>query len=243
MDLPSLSRIVGPAGLPRLSFSHVVRSAVFAMVAAMLSLSQPVPASLLSVDLFAAGDGLLTRDTATGFEWLDLTATEGLSYNEFVAGAGGWASLGFVVARRTLVNDLYHHAGIGPGATPANGVAISEMVALMGCTFTFCSPELGSGASGLVDLDIFDPTTAVEMFMQTFHDFENSSSLLGGASLIESDVSGFLFHKDDASPFTGIYVYRLSEPATTTLLSLGVIALFLSILRRTAYSKIRSTGL
>lgn len=94
MILPSLSRIVGLAGVLRLPFGHLVGSAIFGMVAATLALSQPAQASLLSVDLFATGDGLLTLDTSTQFEWLDLTATEGLSYDEVVAGADGWGEFG-----------------------------------------------------------------------------------------------------------------------------------------------------
>ena len=38
-----------------------------------------IDAALIEVDLFESGDRLLTRDGATGLEWLDLTATVGLS--------------------------------------------------------------------------------------------------------------------------------------------------------------------
>lgn len=52
-------------------------------------------ASLLELDLLTAGDGLVTRDTETGLDWLDLTATLNLSYNDIEADLGGWISLGF----------------------------------------------------------------------------------------------------------------------------------------------------
>jgi len=51
----------------------------------------PAHAAFVSTDWNASGDGLITRDTTTSLDWLDLTATAGLSYN-FVAsqfGVGG----------------------------------------------------------------------------------------------------------------------------------------------------------
>ena len=49
-------------------------------------------ASLIEVDLFSSGDSLLTVDKITGLAWLDLTATVGLSYDEIMAGTGGWTT-------------------------------------------------------------------------------------------------------------------------------------------------------
>jgi hypothetical protein len=46
-------------------------------------------AALIEVDLFSSDDSLITRDTENGFDWLDLTETLNLSYNEIEAGIGG----------------------------------------------------------------------------------------------------------------------------------------------------------
>jgi glutamate synthase domain-containing protein 2 len=44
----------------------------------------------------------VTCDTSTGLEWLDLTATIGLSVNQFRANEGGWLSQGWGIATRKV---------------------------------------------------------------------------------------------------------------------------------------------
>src|SRR5215831_1623366 len=74
----------------------------------LLSLpSTPGRAALTSMDLLAPGDGLITRDTATSLDWLDLTPTVGLSFNQVAGGVGGWTGLGFQYATTTQVMGLY----------------------------------------------------------------------------------------------------------------------------------------
>lgn len=70
-------------------------------------LTKPASAVLISTDLLTAGDGLLTLDTATGLEWLDLTQTVGQSYNSVFAGFGGYTTTqGFGFANTTQVSQL-----------------------------------------------------------------------------------------------------------------------------------------
>lgn len=40
-------------------------------------------------------NGSTTIDTATGLAWLDLTLTEGQSYNSIASGFGGYVALGY----------------------------------------------------------------------------------------------------------------------------------------------------
>jgi len=68
-------------------------------------------AALVKKDLFAAGDGLVTLDTATNLEWLDLTATRDLSVDAVLGGAGGWVNAGFQYASFGLVGQLLNDAG------------------------------------------------------------------------------------------------------------------------------------
>ncbi len=68
------------------------------------------------------GDQLLTLDTATGLEWLNLTVTANHSYLDVLAGFGGFLGVfGFRYATSTEVGTLYIHAGIGKlsGPSPA----------------------------------------------------------------------------------------------------------------------------
>jgi len=73
-------------------------------------------ATLVSTDLALPGDGLLTYDSATGLQWLDLTATLGKSVNEVLGGYGGYIDTGFRYATTAEVEQLYLDAGaIGIG--------------------------------------------------------------------------------------------------------------------------------
>jgi hypothetical protein len=61
---------------------------------------------LLPADLFAGGDGLVTRGS-TGLDWLDVTATLGLSWDDLAAGGGGWFALGWRHALGPEVCELF----------------------------------------------------------------------------------------------------------------------------------------
>jgi hypothetical protein len=61
------------------------------LVASLLMRSQASMAAFVSHDLHSSGDGLVTLDTATNLEWLDVTASLQRSYNDVVSqlGPGG----------------------------------------------------------------------------------------------------------------------------------------------------------
>lgn len=50
------------------------------VLAILIALVAPGRAALIQADLFAPGDGLLTQDTDTALEWLDVDQTLGLSF-------------------------------------------------------------------------------------------------------------------------------------------------------------------
>jgi len=62
-----------------------------ALTSITLALSANVNAVIISSDWQLAGDNLITQDTDSGLEWLDLTVTSNMSYNDVSAqlGAGG----------------------------------------------------------------------------------------------------------------------------------------------------------
>jgi hypothetical protein len=76
------------------------------------------PAGLTPVGLFFSGDGLLTRDATLGLDWLDLTLTAGLSYDEIESGVDGWAGAGFRHATAAEVCSLLSRAATAPPACP-----------------------------------------------------------------------------------------------------------------------------
>ena len=59
--------------------------------------------------------GAVTRDTVSGLDWLDLTVTAGLSYDDVVEGAGGWYPNGWRHAFHDEICDLYSQFS---GSTP-----------------------------------------------------------------------------------------------------------------------------
>lgn len=125
-----------------------------------------VAATLFVGTLTGAQAGLIDHgsylsDTGTGLDWLDLTATQGLSYNAVLGAmpAGGWH-----YATLADVATLFTNAGgVGPfNFTGNNGLAIvqgpatSLLKSLMGDT----SPLNISGGAGLtsdVDLAVGGP--------------------------------------------------------------------------------------
>ena len=63
-----------------------------------------------------SGDQLLTLDTDTNLEWLNLTATAGQSYLDVLGGFGGFiGTLGFDFATGAQVGELFAHANISKG--------------------------------------------------------------------------------------------------------------------------------
>ncbi len=93
-------------------------------------------AVLIEGDLASPGDKLLTRDTASGLVWLDLTQTVNLSVNQVLGGAGGFIAAGFQYATTGEVIGLYTAAGMPnvPGSSAANIPGVSLLLQLMGCT-------------------------------------------------------------------------------------------------------------
>lgn len=75
--------------------------------------------ALIQQDLIAgSGDQLLTFDTDTNLQWLNLTATAGRSYNDVMSGFGGFTTKhGFGYADGGQIGELCGHAGITKGLT------------------------------------------------------------------------------------------------------------------------------
>lgn len=70
-------------------------------------------ADLISEDLATEGDGLLTVDTDTGLEWLDLTETEDMTLADILAAlAPGGMLEGFRFALASEVYTLLRNAGL-----------------------------------------------------------------------------------------------------------------------------------
>jgi hypothetical protein len=132
-----------------------------ALVVGAMIAPQSAQAALFARDLNSVGDGLLTQDTATGLDWLDVTQTKGRSYDEVVAGVGGYTTQkGFRFATSSEVSRLFDSALVGKGlvavSTPNTTVNLSagyfaaqEIHTLLGLTSSQSIPA-GGFVSGSV---------------------------------------------------------------------------------------------
>ncbi len=116
---------------------------IYGFIAALLSaivVFNPVHASLVSVDWKNAGDNLLTRDTDSKLDWLDLTETRNMSYVDVISllGPGGLFE-GFSYASNAQVVALWQNYGIdlAAGAPVASGVPLDPAI-------TTASQQLGN---------------------------------------------------------------------------------------------------
>lgn len=114
-----------------------MRSVLAACALAAICLAAPSQAALIRADLFAPGDGLLTMDTDSALEWLDVDQTVGLSFTQVAEeGAGDWTALGFRHATTGEVAELFARVGIATFNMPAeeNFPGSNLLLELMGCT-------------------------------------------------------------------------------------------------------------
>lgn len=108
----------------------------FGLAAVFLFFSISVNASILSMDWHDAGDNLITHDTVSGLNWLDITVTNGLSYNDvnaqlengdfagFRYATGSevialWANFGVDLSLATGVYNSFEFGGLDPGISEA----------------------------------------------------------------------------------------------------------------------------
>ncbi|MCW9004850.1 MAG: VPLPA-CTERM sorting domain-containing protein [Gammaproteobacteria bacterium] len=83
-----------------------------ASAATALTMSTSVNAAIISVDWQSAGDNLITQDTDSGLEWLDLTVTNGVSLSEIYAQLDvGGTYEGWRYATRAEVAGLWDSFG------------------------------------------------------------------------------------------------------------------------------------
>jgi hypothetical protein len=124
-------------------------------------LASPAESTLVGLDLYGLGDQLTTLDTLSGLEWIDLTQTTNLSYNDVRDGIGNtWIAQGWRYANTAEVCGLFsNHAGhFGPCPTFDDSEAtapgqIDELLSLFGTTTS------GGHASGIYDAMSTDPGT------------------------------------------------------------------------------------
>lgn len=141
--------------LPRIAVAAVLAAGLGAAHAA------PVPA-LHAINWKAANDHLLTRDVASGLDWLDITQTIGYGGSAFAGTtAAGGIFEGFRMATRAEFNALLGRAGLGTSwgagaagaTTPGNIANAWTLMNLLG----YASQDSGSLTSNYASGYLADP--------------------------------------------------------------------------------------
>lgn len=127
-------------------------------ILAVFASGTPGTAALVSVDLNAPDDDLLTRDTVSNLEWLDLPVTAGLTYNEVISGVGGYTGLGFRHATASEVDAVLMQFGLQPNSDGSfnAGRAFQEF---FGCT-DYCSTGMRESL-GIAEAVPFNPLNKI----------------------------------------------------------------------------------
>ena len=114
-----------------LYFRSINRFILISLALLGLSVSS-VNAAVMSADYRVSGDGSITIDTVSGYEWLDLTLSTGRSFNDVSNefGAGGDFE-GWRYASPSEVGDFFSSAGGAGTYTGAQGTNVEWITRLM----------------------------------------------------------------------------------------------------------------
>jgi hypothetical protein len=176
--------------------------------------------ALIEVRLHDQDDALITRDTTTGLDWLDLTATQGIAVTEILGGAGGWIEDGWRYADTAEVCGLMVALGLAPSPCPgeiqAPGDETNLHRELLGVTFV-------SPGNRIRSLGFYDDENASDVnvgWVDVLYEFSCCVEF--------SQVGVYL---DGRDPSVGISTYGnflvrvIPEPSTASLLALGLLSI------------------
>lgn len=191
------------------------------LLAGLLVLSPMVA----DADLIDQGDR--TLDTETGLEWLDVTLTQGVSYNDIIGGFGGYVADGYRYATESELCELFR--AFGDEFPCAVYTTFTEIPLATGNSLIALLGDTGfPGTSGFFD------NGRIEDFFQ-----------VGGALISCTDSGCKLNWSAERGSLstsfgtTGSYLVRsqpasVSEPGTLALLGLGLAGIGMARRRKVA---------
>ena len=108
------------------------------LIALLCVVAQATHAAIIELDLYSPGDSLITRDTESGLEWLDISVPTGLSLSELASNELS-STYGFRIATFGELEDLYIRAG----SVSSNGVITSNTTPAVNLLATHGWSEIG----------------------------------------------------------------------------------------------------
>jgi len=126
-----------------------------ALLAPALLLAGAARAELMEASFYVAGDGLVTRDTESGLEWVDPTVTAGLSYEQVSNNALGLIAGGWRYATTGEVCELLGHMGFAPAPCPGVSPVVPGDATLVHLGFlgVLSMLPIGDGVTGVFEDD------------------------------------------------------------------------------------------
>lgn len=191
------------------------------IIAAILLSVQALPAgaALVALDDPAFGAGALTRDTASGLDWLDLAFSTPYSYNGIVAetGAGGLFA-GFRLAEAVEVGALFAAAGLpATSSLTLDFAPIDALIGLLGAT---------SEQGGFLEIFGVTATPSGGGRLVAGLDF----FLDGGVPTYAVSLGGPVYGENTNFPTVGGWLVReataVPEPPLAPMLAIGLLAWF-----------------
>lgn len=206
---------------------------IVVLLMAVVAGPQPSHALLIEKDLNAIGDNLITLDTATNLEWLDVTATLGQSFDQAVL-SGFVTSQGFRHATNNEVAALYTSVGITVHDGSLNGGAqfsgALELLQKLGCTVN-CATTLPfqKGWTEQVPATAFVGHPQIQAHLSLGLALANCTSPTSAPCTIN-------IPKDEIQGAIGNYLVRtaIGEPPILVLITLGLVGLGFTRCKRAA---------
>jgi hypothetical protein len=209
----------------------------FLVFSALVCSASNVGAALVQRDFSMSGDNLVTFDSTSNLEWLDVSVTVGMSY-QAVLGSSYVTTYGFRYATGAELIALYDHAG-GDGSyyvprTPdgnVNGVpsagnydAASLLIAIMGCTSDVLG-QLCDQAEQDWHIGMYGPEVVGAMQSASIVDAFNAPDSRAGTAAMWLDFSDTVPGR--AQTDQGSYLVRaVPVPATVWLFGSGLVWLY-----------------
>ncbi|WDP89352.1 MAG: PEP-CTERM sorting domain-containing protein [Desulfobacter sp.] len=202
-------------------------------------------ADIIEIDL-TPGDALITRDTNTGLEWLDLSATDGMSYNDVLV-SQWYTEYGFHHAtEEEFVGFFTNVTGIQPGTGTTSGGydryldvsgpeyhdQIATLVYYMGTTHEYTDPYNPAYSYSWSTGQIQDTYLAPYLSQTSHRAIRITLSESNGTVNWGSPASGFASEPDERSGYAGHFLIRnftqtsqVPESATMLLFSIGLLGI------------------